>query len=230
MTQCGVEDAAFSVVDDHEVRLFFAIEIGDGGGEDGDVLGGAAEVAIEFILGVQPARGKPFGDGVVWSLDFDHEFMLWAMSTAFAGALIPVELTVFDVEPGAGFFVAPTPAADTDHAIVFWPIAEGVVGGVDGDKAAAVFDVFIEGTANGFWPGLAVVIADDDIEISEGWVPGGPGRGGRAFGWRRGDSDGKGTAAFEGVAQNGGGDFPLVIVLPIEDESFQLGFVSIRDG
>ncbi len=38
----GVEDAAFAVVDDHQIRLFFSGEVGDGGGQDGDVFGGAA--------------------------------------------------------------------------------------------------------------------------------------------------------------------------------------------
>lgn len=226
----GVEDAAFAVVDDHQAGFFDCGQVGSGGGEDGDVFGGAAEAAVEFVLGVEPAVGEAFGDGVVLGLDFDDEFVLGAVGAAFAGGGVAEEFAVFDVKPGAGFFIAPAPAADADDAVVFGPVAEGVVSSVDGDEAAAVFDVGFEGGADGVRPGLAVVVGDDDVVGGEVGVPGGPGVFGGAFGRGGGDGDGEGAGGFEGVAEDGGGDVPLVVVLAVEDEGLQFGLRVVGEG
>ena len=176
MAEGGVEDAALAIVDGQEIGLLLAIEIRHGGGEHGDVFSGTAKMAVKLILSMAPAGGKTAGDGVIGGLDFHHKLVLRPVGTAFARRGVAEEAAVFDVEPGAGFFIAPAPTTDADHAIVLGPGTKGIVGSMDGDKTTAIFDVVVEGGAHGFGPILAIVIADDDIVGGEVRPPGIPGR------------------------------------------------------
>ena len=51
----GVKDAAFAVLQDHQIGLVLVGEIGGGGGEDLDVFCRASQAGVKFVTGVQPA-------------------------------------------------------------------------------------------------------------------------------------------------------------------------------
>lgn len=164
--------------------------------------------------------GETFGDGVVLGLDFDDKLVLRAVGAALAGSSVAEEFAVLYVKPRAGFLIASAPAADSDDAVVFGPVAEGIIGGVNRDEAAAIFDIGFEGGADGVGPAFTVVVGDDDVVGGEVRVPRGPSFLRSAFGWGGGDSNGEGAGGFESVPEDWGGDVPLVVVLAVEDEGF----------
>jgi hypothetical protein len=58
VAEAGVEDAPFAVGEDHDEGLVFAGAagglVGEGGGQDADVFGRAAQTVVEFVFGVEP--------------------------------------------------------------------------------------------------------------------------------------------------------------------------------
>src|SRR5689334_1872521 len=74
-------------------------------------------------------------------------------------------VVVIDIRPA--LLVAIAPAAEADHLVVFFPVAEGVVGRVDDDQPAAVLDIVDEVGLGLLRPARAVVIRDNNAIIGE---------------------------------------------------------------
>src|SRR5262245_48812041 len=70
---------------------------------------------------------------------------------------------VVEQEPVAVVLVAP---AHADHAVVFLPAAEGIVGGMDDDQAnLACFEALLELLVELVRPGSAVVVAHQHVVL-----------------------------------------------------------------
>ena len=172
-----MENATLTVGDHHQHGLVLVGFIGERGGEDGDVFGGAAQAVVEFVFGVHPLGGQAAEDRVVGDVGLDQKFVLGAVAAAGAGGEVFDPTGGAEAEVGAGFFVAPAPTTEADDRVVVGPVGEGVIGGVIGDEAAAVFDVGEERGVDGGGPTLAVVVGDDDVVAGEGGAPFRPERG-----------------------------------------------------
>jgi hypothetical protein len=220
----GVEDAAGAEGDGEENGFVAAGRCGRdglvvGGGEDGEVFGGAAEAVVEFVGGVTEGRRKAAGDGVVGFADVDCEGVDGAVVAAATGRGIADDFIV-PIDPRAPAFVATFPAAEAADGVVVGPVGKGVAGGVNDDEAAALADVVDEGGFRFGGPGVAGVVGDDDGVAGEVGAEGGHVA---AFGRRDGDVDGEETGVGERFFEEGRGEFPVVVVLPGEDEGFQRG-------
>lgn len=217
-----VEHAAFTVVDREDHRFVRAaaagLGIGPTRGEHGHVLGRAAKPVVQFVLGVEPDGGHALRDRVVAVANDDLKLVLRAVAAAVAFGLVAHELVVLEIDIGTGLFVASAPAAEADDLVVLLPVAEGVVGGVDDDEPATVLDVPDEILLHVLWPGSAVVVGDDDLVVGELGIPAGEilARG------RGRDVDRKEAGFFEGPLEDRRGGLPVVVVLAIDDQGFEL--------
>ena len=175
VAQRGVEDAALAVGDRHQHGFIFAGGrgelhfVGERGGEDGDVFRGAAETAVDLVVGVEPRGGEAAHDRVIGSARGDEEVVFrWMRGTAGGGG-VEDDLAVAPTDHRAEGNVAGTdravgfdaPAADADHLVPLFPVRKRVVGIVDGDEAAAVLHVVDEGGLGGGGPFVALVDHDD---------------------------------------------------------------------
>ena len=114
---------------------------------------------------------------MVGDVGFDQEFVLGAVAATGAGSGILGPDRLAQAQIGAGFFVAPAPAAQTDHRIILGPVGERIVGGVVGNEAAAVFHKGEKGGVDLGRPALAVIIGDNDRIGRKIGAPLGPERG-----------------------------------------------------
>ena len=245
-----MKDAAFLIVDGHEHGFvatgFFEFCGVAGGGEDGHVFGGAAEVGVAFVGGVEPKVGQAFGDGVVLVPHGDEEFVLRAVLAAGAGGGVADELAfVVIVNIGAVFFVSVAPAAEADHEVKLHPIWPAIIGGMDDDEAAAVGHVLLEAEPGGRGPcgGFPPEVADHDLVFGEvgmevrirlrfggffGVADAGEGEPcglalGLPDGAGAGDVDGEEAGVFQVLAHHDRRFRPdVVVVLAVDDEGFQL--------
>ena len=152
-----------------------------------------------------------------------------APATAFGGG-VAHDLTIDGVEPSAILDeLAPAPTTDRDHLVVFFPLAEGIVGSVDADKAATVFHELDEAFLGLFGPHLAIVVAQNGVMSGEVGFPSIPVFFLSSFGGAGGDGDRKGPAGLECFLEHWSGGFPVVVVLPIEEEDLELGVLGGRE-
>ena len=121
----------------------------------------------------------------------------------------------------------PAPATHTDHLVVRGPVRERVIRRMIADKSTAAAYIFFESDLCGVRPGQAIVVGDNHTEGAEIRLETTHVRSGRR-GRHRGHEQ---TGVFQNPLQNRRGLLPMMIVLPVNDESFQLtGGANLRDG
>jgi hypothetical protein len=108
------------------------------------------------------------------------------------------------------------------------PLGEGVVGGVVDHEAAAGLHVLFKRLVDLFWPGLAVVVREDDLVLGEVRAELVPRLlGGLVVGAGE-DVDREPAALFEAVLDDRRGGLPIVVVLAVDDEDGDLPGVGRR--
>ncbi len=122
-----------------------------------------------------------------------------------------------------GGAVGEGPPAEADDVVVFGPVGEGVVAGMEDEDAAAVFDEVDEVgfglvvPCGGGALGDVVAGLNDDVGVGEVGVPGvevGGGGGGRSGG----DGDVEEAGGLEEAAEEFGVEFPVVVGEAVEEE------------
>ena len=179
VAQHDVENAALSVVGGQDDGMIFSassgIGVGIGAGQDGEALGRTAHVEVDFVLRVQPGTGKSLGDGMVLVANIDHGRLLFAVGSAFARAVVQNHLVIFPEDLGAmPLGGSAVPSTYPDHPLVFFPLGEGVVCGMDDDKAPSILQVFHKIELHFLRPKHAVVIGQDHVmgtEIRSPFLP-----------------------------------------------------------
>ena len=89
------------------------------------------------------------------------------------------------------------------------------------NERPTLLDVVLQSLLNDLRPRLAVVVAESNVESREVRIPLGPFFLGSLSGRTGGNRDRKAIRAFEGIHQDGGGGFPVVVVLPIDEQNLQ---------
>src|SRR5690606_24721807 len=106
------------------------------------VVARATELVVQFVVGVQPFAWHVFGDRMLGIANDDAKRMLSTVMAAAASRLVADHLAIFAHEDvGASLLVPAAPSAEAGHLVVLFPIAEGVVRGMDHDEPAAVLHV-----------------------------------------------------------------------------------------
>lgn len=246
-----MKDAALVVVENHEHWLVTTRGLKFGtvacGGEDGHVLGGAAEVGIAFINGMLPDGGHVFRDGMFGVAGHDFKRVGLGVFAGFTGAGVADDDTLgVEIDIGSRFLCPITPTAEADHEVILSPQREAVIGGMNADEASATGNEFLESGAGRRGPvgGVPAEIADNEVILSKVGRKIGigfrlfPSLGfanaseGEEFGLvlappyetGAGNVNGfKEAGVFKILAHHNRGFWPdLVIVLAIDDEGFEL--------
>jgi len=219
----GVKHAAFAVAEHHECRLVLSsaagARIGIRRGENTQILGGATQAIVEFILRVLPNFRKTASDGMLLVSRGHLIFVLLAVMTSLTRLGLKDHFPIFPSHEWTALLIATHPSSDSDHPVVFEPIGEGIVRGMYTDEAAAVLHVLFEGFHRFSGPLAAAavigIVRDDNFV---GFEIGFESAHFSAFRRRGGDIHLKESGLFQQFLQHGSGQLPLMIVLPIDDQ------------
>jgi len=232
VTERGVEDAALAVAERHKHRFIsprtLLLGVGVGGGEYANIFRRATQFLIKFIFGVQPRVWQAAHNGMVGITRSDQKLVLRAVAaTSSWRFFVDDQLVRFEIEVGSSCFLAPAPTPQANHLIVLWPIGKGVVRGVDGDEAATAVDVGLKFELRFAWPGVAVVVADNDIEVGK---IGAEAAHVLVIGGRGSHIDCKSIALGKVPFHDRGRDLPFVIVLAVDDQHLERPARPLRGG
>lgn len=200
----------------------FAVSVG----EDVEVFerGGKSVLAVGELFGfVLPGGGEAFGNRVPGVEDIDTEVMTGTMAGLESFIYWNRHHFLGDVDDDAGpeGFVTPEEASDF---VEFGPKEEGVVGGVEVDKTAALPEIPEEilldcvRPADAVFEVATVEIVDYDHVLCEVRPPMRPLFGSGFAGWAGGDVDGEFSGALEGGFEERRAGLPVVIVDAVENE------------
>src|SRR3989304_421847 len=95
------------------------------------------------------------------------ELVLGAVRAACAGRVVEDHLIVFPSDHWSRLFVAPAPSAYPDHLVVFGPVGEGVVRGVEDNESAAFVHIIDKGLLCFDGPVVACVVHYDYVVFCE---------------------------------------------------------------
>src|ERR1051325_11972124 len=125
MSQRRMEHAALAIADNHKdwfvlgPAAFAGLSFGRG--EHGQVFRWTPELGIEFVHRVPPSGGQAFHDRMLRFACLHQEFVCRAMGATGSRRSVEHDLAITPAHHWAGFFVASTPAAESDNIAVFAP-------------------------------------------------------------------------------------------------------------
>jgi hypothetical protein len=108
---------------------------------------------------------------MIGSAGFDHKLVLTPMRTPDSRRGVVHDLALSPSHIRSPALVASLPTAQSDDLVVLRPVCKGVVGGVHNHHAAAATHVIDKCLAHLGRPEVAVVVADQQVKITELWTP-----------------------------------------------------------
>ncbi len=217
-----MKNPALAIGDGHEQRLVLAGAAGgfvrESRSQHGDVLGRPAQLVVEFILGVHPFRRQTRHNRVVRGASHHQEGVLSAVVAARTGPGVGDKFAITLAKQGARILITSFPSAQGDHLVVLLPFWERVVRRMHRNESTAAPDEADQRFLHRLGPRLSVVIRHDGLIGGEvGFETGHVLASGRGSGHLDLDH----ARLLENVTQHRCGRFPIVVVLPIDNQHFE---------
>ena len=218
-----MEDASLAVLDCHEHRLVLARAalglLGRGRGQHLQVLRRTAQLAVDFVAGMQPLGGEALHDGMIRRARHDQEVVLRRMHRVAGRRRVEDHRAVAPAHLRAPRLVASTPAADAGYLEKLRPPGERVVRGVRQHEAAPAADVLDEGAPGRLGPVVALVVHEDGAVTGEGRCEC---RHVLSLGGRRDDGDLEPAGVVQHASDGGAADGPVVVPVALAGEDHDL--------